>query len=131
MRKLSLMLFTVLILASCSSQQANSVITGGAVETFLAKSKKPAVIKFYATWCGSCKQYAPIFEKVKLSQANSVDFYEVDVDAAATKDLVRELKISRIPETVFISTDRASIARKLGAISAQDLTKSIEELKAK
>lgn len=131
MRKLSLVLFTVLLLAGCNQQQASSSSEGAALKTFLASSKKPVVIKFYASWCSSCKQYAPAFHEVQLAQANGVDFFEIDVDANATKDLIKELKISRIPETLLISADRATITRKLGAISVKDLTNLVEELKAK
>ena len=131
MRKLSLVLFTVLILAGCEPQQANSVLADSALKTFLANSKKPAVIKFYASWCGSCKQYVPAFNEVKLAKSASVDFFEVDVDAAKTKALVKELKISRIPETAFVSADRSSVAKRLGPISVKNLTKLVEELKAK
>ncbi len=130
MRKLFLMLFTVLILAGCD-QQANSVPAEGAMKDFLGNSKKPAVIKFYASWCGSCKQYEPAFKEVKAAQSTSVNFYEVDVDSPKTKALVREMKISRIPETVFVSADRSNVTKKLGPITAKDLTKLVEELKAK
>lgn len=130
MRKLSLVLFTVLVLAGCD-QKASSVPADSALKSFLSKSSKPAVIKFYANWCGSCKDYAPAFQEVKSAKSASVDFFEVDVDATQTKTLVRELKISRIPETVFVSANRSNVSRRLGAISAKDLTKLVEELKAK
>ncbi len=116
--------------AGCG-QVSSVTTTTDALKTFLSKSSKPAVIKFYATWCGSCKDYAPAFNEVKLAKSGSVDFFEVDVDATQTKALVRELKISRIPETVFVSANRSNVSRKLGAISAKDLTKLVEELKAK
>lgn len=131
MRKLSLIFFTTLILTSCGQQQANSIQEGTALKTFLASSNKPAIIKFYASWCSSCKQYAPAFNEVKLATSASVDFFEVDVDSAASKDLVKELKVARIPETVFVSKDRAAIARRLGAISVNELSKLVDELKAK
>lgn len=130
MRKLSLVLFTILILAGCD-QKASSIPTDEALKTFLAGSSKPAVIKFHASWCASCKQYAPAFNEVKLAKSALVDFFEVDVDSAKTKALVREMKISRIPETAFVSADRSNITKRLGPISVKDLTKLVDELKAK
>ncbi len=130
MRKLSLVLFAVLLFAGCG--QVNSTpTTSTALKAFLSKSSKPAVIKFYASWCGSCKEYAPAFNEVKLAKSASVDFFEVDVDASQTKALIKELKISRIPETAFVSADRSNVSKRLGPISVKDLTKLVEELKAK
>ena len=36
------------------------------------------VLKFSASWCGPCKQLAPIFEQVK-SEVSGVSFQDVDV----------------------------------------------------
>ncbi len=138
MRKLLLALFTVMVLTGCGPQEVNSspsanvpTASEGALKSFLGESSKPAVLKFYASWCASCKQYAPVFEQVKKSMSDSVDFYEIDVDAASSKAITRELRIARIPETAFVSADRSTITKKLGPISAADLTKLVEELKAK
>ena len=38
------------------------------------------VLKFSASWCGPCKQLAPIFDQVK-SEVSGVSFQDVDVDA--------------------------------------------------
>ena len=131
MRKLSLVLFTVLLLTGCNQQQTGSVSEGATLKTFLASSSKPVVLKFYASWCSSCKQYAPAFKEVQESQSEIVDFFEIDVDSDQSKALIKELKISRIPETILITADRATITRKLGALSVNELTSLVEELKAK
>ena len=41
---------------------------------------KPAVIDFYATWCGPCKATAPNIEKLAETYAGKLDVYKVDVD---------------------------------------------------
>lgn len=56
----------------------------GSTEQFksLVTSSKIVVADFHATWCGPCKQIAPIYEQLsaQLSRPNKVTFTKVDVD---------------------------------------------------
>jgi thiol-disulfide isomerase/thioredoxin len=93
---------------------------------FLASSSKPAVIKFYAEWCSTCKKYDPTYKEIKEKFGAVVDFYEVDVDDNQYKDLINQLKVSRIPETVFVNLERTNVSKVLGSIPRVKLEKLIE-----
>ena len=45
-----------------------------------------AVVDFYATWCGPCKMFGPVFEEV--SKENDFNFIKLDVDKCS--DIARE-----------------------------------------
>lgn len=124
-----LILSLIFILNSCtsnvSSEKANS---SGALKELLKDSSKPAVLKFYAEWCTSCKEYAPTFEKVSAKYKGQVDFISVDADAKKNAALVKDLKISRIPETVFVSVDRNTVTKRLGPIGEASLEKAVNSL---
>ena len=45
----------------------------------LVSSKKPVLVKFCATWCGSCRRFVPTFEAL-ATQYPGVEFVTVDVD---------------------------------------------------
>jgi thiol-disulfide isomerase/thioredoxin len=95
----------------------------------LSESSKPAVVKFYADWCVTCKDYAPAFSAVRQEMSGSVDFLEIDADDNKYKALLKELQISRIPETVLVSRSREQILRKLGPLSREELREAVNQIK--
>ena len=44
------------------------------------KGDKPAIIDFYATWCGPCKATAPILDSLAEEYKDKIVVYKVDVD---------------------------------------------------
>ncbi len=44
------------------------------------KGDKPAIIDFYADWCGPCKRVAPIMEELAKEYKGKVNFYKINTD---------------------------------------------------
>ena len=77
------------------------------------------VIKFYATWCGPCKDYEETFQKIASANKDkhSFDSYDIDQHPLAVEWLKTLHKgKATIPTTVFISDD-GSIDVAKGALS--------------
>ncbi|MBM6991992.1 MAG: thioredoxin [Prevotella sp.] len=64
---------------------------------------KPAIIDFYATWCGPCKQTAPVVEALANEYDGKIDVYKVDVDQQ--EELAGLFGIQSIPTILFIPKD--------------------------
>ncbi|MBR5613581.1 MAG: thioredoxin [Bacteroidaceae bacterium] len=73
--------------------------TSGATE-WNYKGEKPAVIDFYATWCGPCRMVAPILKDLAKEYGDSIVIYKVDTDRE--KDLSGAMGIQSLPTIVFI-----------------------------
>lgn len=80
------------------------------------------VIKFYADWCGPCKTYAPIFEKV-VNEVG-VEYENIDVDKDDT-GLAAKYKVRSIPLTVFVNEDGTEI-KEAGILSEEKLKQLIK-----
>ena len=73
--------------------------TTGATE-WKYQGDKPAVIDFYATWCGPCRMVAPILKDLAKEYGDSIVIYKVDTDKE--KELSMAMGIQSLPTIVFI-----------------------------
>jgi thioredoxin 1 len=64
------------------------------------KGKLPAVIDFYADWCGPCKMVAPILEELSKEYKGKVDIYKVDTEAQ--QELAGIFGVRSIPSILFV-----------------------------
>ncbi len=64
------------------------------------KGDLPAVIDFWAPWCGPCKMLGPVIEQLSGEYEGLVDFYKVNTDEET--DLAAAFNIRSIPSILFI-----------------------------
>ena len=60
----------------------------------------PAIIDFYADWCGPCKMVAPVLEELAKEYEGKIVIYKVDTEAEA--ELAAIFDIRSIPTFLFI-----------------------------
>ncbi|MFG1857308.1 thioredoxin [Actinomadura geliboluensis] len=84
------------------------------------------LIDFWAGWCGPCRFFAPVYERVSAKHADIV-FGKVDTEAQ--QELAAAFQISSIP-TLMIIRDRVVLYAQPGALREPDLEKLIEEARA-
>jgi len=88
------------------------------------KGKLPAVIDFYADWCGPCKRVAPIMEKLAKEYDGKIIIYKVNTDQ--NRELSGVFGIKSIPSILFIPKD-GQPAMQPGAMSEEQYKKIFEE----
>jgi thioredoxin len=85
----------------------------------------PAIVDFYADWCGPCKMVTPILEKLSAEYAGKVAIYKVDTDKE--QELAGAFGIQSIPSLLFIPLKgEPQMAR--GALSREAFEKAITEI---
>lgn len=94
-----------------------------ASEEWKYKGDLPAVIDFYATWCGPCKAMAPVMETLAGEYEGRVKVYKVDVDKE--KRLAALFGIRSIPTFLFIPAD-GEPQHANGAMSIEQMRKIID-----
>jgi thioredoxin 1 len=61
---------------------------------------KPAVVDFFADWCGPCKMLGPVLEELSAKYAGKVDFYKINTEQE--QELSAAFGIQSIPSLLFI-----------------------------
>lgn len=84
----------------------------------------PAIIDFYADWCGPCKMVAPILEELAKEYEGKVLIYKVDTEAE--QELAAVFGIRSIPSFLFIPTEGQPMMQP-GALPKNVFKKVIEE----
>lgn len=88
------------------------------------EGSRPAIVDFYATWCGPCKAMHPILEEISKEYSGKVDVYQIDVDKE--KELASAFGIRSIPTLLMIpmNGDPRTIQ---GAMPKNQLKKAIDD----
>jgi thioredoxin len=78
------------------------------------KGNVPAIIDFYADWCGPCKMVAPILEELATEYKDQLTIYKVDTEVEM--ELASIFGIRSIPSLLFIPVEGRPMMQA-GAIS--------------
>lgn len=85
---------------------------------------QPAIIDFYADWCGPCKMVAPVLEELAKEYDGKIVIYKVDTEKET--ELAEIFGIQSIPTFLFIPIDGKPMMQP-GALPKTAFKKVIEE----
>ena len=78
------------------------------------------VIKLSATWCGPCKQYAPIFNEAVDGLPDTWESLAVDIDTDEGRELMIANGIRSVPTTIFMEVGKEPLIIA-GVMSSEQL----------
>ena len=88
------------------------------------KGNVPAIIDFYADWCGPCKMVAPILEELSDIYDGKIKIYKIDTEVE--RELSAMFGIRSIPSILFIPVYKQPIMQA-GALPKNILIEIIEK----
>ena len=93
-------------------------------EDWKFKGQVPAIIDFYADWCGPCRMVAPILEELSEEYAGKLVIYKVDTEKE--EELSAVFRIQSIPSILFIPSEGTPMMQA-GALPKHVLKQVIDE----
>ena len=86
---------------------------------------KPAIVDFYADWCGPCKAIAPSLDEIAKEHAGNLYVYKVNVDNSP--EIAGAFKISAIPTLLFIPVNGEPV-KTVGMIDKSGIEANITKI---
>lgn len=86
---------------------------------------QPAIVDFYADWCGPCRQLSPVLDELAKEYSGKLTIYKVNVDNE--RGLATFFGIRSIPTLLFFPM-KGKPQRSLGALSKTELKGIIKDV---
>ncbi|HOD35237.1 MAG TPA: thioredoxin [Syntrophales bacterium] len=93
-------------------------VTDSDFEQEILKSDKPALVDFWAPWCGPCQRIAPIIEELASEYKDKVKVAKINVDES--RKVATDLGVMSIP-TLMLFKGGKMVDKVIGLVSKDRL----------
>ena len=100
-------------------------VTDQDFENVIIGADKPALVDFWAAWCGPCRIVGPIVEEIADEYEGRVVVAKLDVDS--NRDTAVKFGIQAIP-TLLLVKDGKVADRIIGAVDKKSITSKLDAL---
>ena len=128
MARLSYLLLSSLALLGANAASSVLDLIPTNFDKVVLQSNKPALVEFFAPWCGHCKNLAPVYEELAANFASYGDKVSIaKVDADENKSLGKRFGVQGFPTLKWFDGKSEKPVDYSGGRDLESLTKFITE----
>lgn len=94
-----------------------SEVSSANFNRIISKAEGKVIVDFWASWCGSCRSYAPEYQKASLQNHNAI-FLKINTETE--QEIASRFQIRGIPCTIIFQNGK-ELKRQSGAMSAEQI----------
>lgn len=100
-------------------------LTDSNFEENVLNSDKPALVDFWAVWCGPCRMVGPVVEEIANDYEGKAIVGKVDVDN--NPEIAQKYGIRNIPTILFIKNGEV-VDKQVGAVQKGALAEKLDAI---
>ena len=100
-------------------------LTDANFEENVLNSDKPALVDFWAVWCGPCRMVGPVVEEIANDYEGKAIVGKVDVDN--NPEIAQKYGIRNIPTILFIKNGEI-VDKQVGAVQKATLAEKLDAI---
>jgi thioredoxin 1 len=99
-------------------------VTDKSFESDVLKADQPTLVDFWATWCGPCRQIAPMVDAIADEYKGRLNVAKVDVDS--NQIVAQQYMISSIPRLLIFKGGKV-VGQLVGAVPRSKLEDELKK----
>lgn len=94
-------------------------------QRFIQNNDLPIVVDFWASWCGPCQNFAPVFQQTSVQYKDKIRFVKVNTELAQQTPSMYGIR--SIPSLLAFKNGK-EVTRQAGAMDQTNLTRWLNQL---